>query len=450
MVKKRILWLMGLAVLTIVLALSGCSSSSNTATQTSASKNPTENSDKKIELKMEWWGSQARNDLTIKALKLFEAKHPNITIKPQFSTYDTYLDKLSVEVAGGNAADLIQMENTWMNDFGKRNILLDLTPYIKDNTINTDKIEKAGILAGTLNDKVLATPMGFVSQGVIYDSTVFKELGIEEPKESWTWKDFSDLSTKIAKAKGKGFYGTLDITSVSPTVSNVELYVRQYGDRLFGENKMGATSEELTNWFKLWDDLRKTGGATPPEVTSNAKSNIETRPITQGITAMDFDTQNKLPVYQKAMKDQTHKLKIVPIPHLENEKKNGNYLRSSVMLSGNAKTKYPKEVAMVINFLLNDKEAGKILSVDRGVPANNEIADLIKPTLTEPEQIGFDFIKTIAAKGSDTDPLWPPGYPEFEKKLKTTAESISYEKNTIEKAVHQFEMDADRILSGSN
>lgn len=450
MVKKRIFLLMGLAVLTIALALSGCSSSSNKATQTSDSKNPQENSDKKIELNMEWWGSQTRNDLTIKALKLFEAKHPNITIKPRFSSYDIYLEKLSTEVAGGNASDLIQMDAAWVSDFGKRNVLLDLTPYIKDNTINTDKIEKAAIKAGTLNDKVLATSMGLLSHGVIYDSTVFKELGIEEPKESWTWKDFSDISNKIAKAKGKGFYGALDITSVSPTIFNLELYVRQYGDRIFGENKTGATSEELTNWFKLWDDLRKTGGATPPEVTSNVKAAMETRPITLGIAAMDFDSTNKLPLYQKAMKDQTHKLKVITIPHLENEKRNGNYLRSGIMLSGNAKTKHPKEVAMVINFLLNDKEAGKILLADRGVPANNEIADLIKPILTEPDQMVFDFIKIIATKGSDPDPLFPPGYPEFEKKLITTAESISYGKSTIEKAVHQFEMDANLILSRSN
>jgi multiple sugar transport system substrate-binding protein len=448
MAKKNAFLLLGL---TAALALSGCSSTNNKpAAQTSDNGGNTKtNSDKKIELRMEWWGSQARNDMTVKALKLFEEKHPNITIKPQFSTYDTYLDKLSTEIAGGNAPDLIQMDHAWMNDFSNKNVLLDLNPFVQDKTLNLDKVDKAGIKASTYNNKLYSTSMGFLSLGVIYDSTVFKELGIPEPQESWTWKDFSDTAAKIAGAKGKGYYGALDITMVNPTTFNLDIFVRQNGHRLFEEGKLGATSEDLSAWFKMWDDLRKSGGATAPEVTSNVKQAIETRPITLGTAAMDFDTQNKLPLYQKAMKDQSHKLKIVPFPHMEGEKKNGTYLRSSIQLAGNAKTKYPKEVAMVLDFILNDKDAGKILGSDRGVPANSEIADLIRPTLSESEQIGFDLIKTVAAKASEADPAYPSGYPEFEKKLITTGESIAFNKSNIDNGVKQLVTDANQILGKS-
>jgi len=94
---------------------------------------------------MAWWGSQLRHDATLKSIEVMKQKYPNITIKPEYSSYDTYFGKITTQIAGGDALDIIQLDLAWMDSFTSTNVLLDLTPYVKDKTLKTEKIDTAGI-----------------------------------------------------------------------------------------------------------------------------------------------------------------------------------------------------------------------------------------------------------------------------------------------------------------
>src|SRR5437763_10237373 len=59
-----------------------------------------------------WWGNQDRADATGKAVQLFEAKHPNITVQTEFAGYSAYFQKLSTETAGRAAPDVIQSDGS--------------------------------------------------------------------------------------------------------------------------------------------------------------------------------------------------------------------------------------------------------------------------------------------------------------------------------------------------
>ena len=72
------------------------------------------------------------------------------------------------------------------------------------------------------------------------------------------------------------------------------------------------------------------------------------------------------------------RLRLAPIPTTDG-KDTGQYL-GSLMLSGFAGTKHPKEVAQFINFMVHDPEVGKIMGYDRGILATTEQFDAFKPT----------------------------------------------------------------------
>ncbi|OXM86482.1 ABC transporter substrate-binding protein [Paenibacillus rigui] len=432
-----------LTFISLALALSGCS----TAAPKDTKQASTGSTNKKIELRMTWWGSQTRHDLTTKALKLFEEKHPEITIKPEFSGWDGYFDKLSTQVAGANAPDIIQMDYAFLADYAKRGALLDLGPYVQSKDLNTDKHDPSMIKAGSIDGKLYAITMGVNAAGVIYNASVFKELGIEEPKDNWTWKDFSAVAGKIAQAKGKGYFGSPDI---SGTTNIFEIYTRQNGHGLFTDGKLGASKEDLASWFGMWEGLRKSGSVTTPEVTAAMTNALETRPISLGTAAMDFAWSNQLSTFQKVIKNQNDKLKIQVIPHLENEKKGGQYLKPSQFVSGYSKTAHPKEVAMLIDFLVNDPEATKILGSERGVPVNSQVREQLKPTLTEMDQLIFDFINTAAKQASDIDPPYPQGFAEIDKNFKTSSEQISFGQGAVDSIVGQFITGSNAILSKTN
>jgi multiple sugar transport system substrate-binding protein len=433
-----------------MLALSACASGSKDSgqgTQGASSTGEAKKDDgQKIELRMTWWGSQTRHDLTMKVLKLFEEKHPNITIKPEYSGWDGYFDKLSTQVAGANAPDLIQMDYAFLADYAKRGALLDLTPYSQSGELKTDKHDKSMLQAGSIDGKLYAVTLGVNAPGVIYNSAVFRELGIEEPKENWTWDDFKEIAGKIAKAKGKGYYGSPDI---SGTTNMFEVWARQNGGALFQNDQLGATKDDFLGWFKYWDDLRKSGAVTPAEVTASLTNALETRPITLGTAAMEFAWSNQVVAFQQLMKNQNDELKMQVIPHGVGEKKVGEYLKPSMFISGYAKTAHPKEVAMVIDFLVNDPDAAKILGSERGIPVNSDIRNQLKETVTKTERTIYDFIDTVSKHSSPISPPYPQGYAEIDKNFKSASEQIAFGQSTADQIVPGFIQDSNDILNKS-
>ncbi|KQX44661.1 ABC transporter substrate-binding protein [Paenibacillus sp. Root444D2] len=451
MLKKGTLSLVSLLLVT---GLAACSSGGNQSAQTSGTASPAvtataekaADSEKKVELRMTWWGSQTRHDLTIKALKVFEQKHPNITIKPEYSGFDGYFDKLSTQVAGANAPDVIQMDYAFIADYAKRGSLLDLSPY-SSKELKTDDLDKSMISAGTIDNKLYAITMGVNAPGVVYNASVFKELGITEPQESWTWKDFQDISTKISAAKGKGYFGSFD---ASGTTNIFEIFARQKGVGLFKDSQMGVTKDMLTEWYAMWAGLRKSNSITTPEITAATTNALETRPISLGTAAMDFAFSNQVGTFQKVNKNPNDKIKIQVLPHLDGEKKIGEYLKPSMFISGYAKTSHPKEVAMLIDFLTNDPDAYKILGADRGVPINAQIRQQLKSSLTENDQMIFDFIDTVSKHSSNIDPPYPQGFAEIDKNFTVSGQKVSFGQSSADDTANQFLTNANQVLSKTN
>ncbi|MFM9277641.1 ABC transporter substrate-binding protein [Paenibacillus sp. p-8] len=432
-----------LCCLTLLLFATACSGGTSGTSSGPGDKDQRGSTDQ-IELRMTWWGSQTRHDLTTKVIKLFEEKHPGITIKPEYSGWDGYFDKLTTQVAGSNAPDILQMDYAFLTDFARRGALLDLTPYAESKELRTEEHDKSMLKAGTVDDKLYAITLGVNAPGVIYDATLFKELGIEEPKESWTWEDFGEIAAKIAAAKGEGFYGSVDI---SGTTNMFEIFIRQKGKGLFDGGTLTATSEDLQQWFDMWAALRKNGGATSAEVTASTTSALETRPISVGTAAMEFTWSNQLLTFQQVNKNQDHKLAIQVIPHGVGEKQIGEYLKPGQFISGYAKTKHPKEVAMFIDFMVNDPEATAILGSERGVPVNSSVREQLQPSLSDAEKEIFKFIDLVSQHSSEIDPPYPQGYSEVDSSFKTTSEQIAFGQGSAQDVIAQFIENAKTSLA---
>ena len=218
----------------MALTLFGCGTSQqeNSSGQDSQGQETTSNgeidSSEQKELRFLWWGSQRRNDLTLDAISVFEEKNPDIKISPEYTSYETYFDKLTTQVAGGNAPDIIQMDLAWMDAFTQDEVLLNLDPYIESGALSMENVEEAAITSATFNDSVYGVTAGFIALGIIYNSTVFEELGIPEPDPNWTWTDFADIAAEISEKKGDNYYGTLDGSLMVPTAFTLEVFVNPF------------------------------------------------------------------------------------------------------------------------------------------------------------------------------------------------------------------------------
>lgn len=118
--KKKIL--AALLSVTMILGMTGCGNSSNeesapaaestaaaAKTEEAASTAAAESTDEPITLRMAWWGSQTRHDITVQAIELYESEHPNVTIEYEFYSFDDYFTKLKTLVASDQVWDIFQL-----------------------------------------------------------------------------------------------------------------------------------------------------------------------------------------------------------------------------------------------------------------------------------------------------------------------------------------------------
>lgn len=64
-----------------------------------------------VELRISWWGSDARHEATLKVLDLFMEKHPNIKVTAEYQGFDGYHDKLMTQISSGTEPDVFQLDN---------------------------------------------------------------------------------------------------------------------------------------------------------------------------------------------------------------------------------------------------------------------------------------------------------------------------------------------------
>lgn len=105
-----------------------------------------------VELRIMWWGDQKRADITNEALKIFQAKHPDIKISGEFAPSSGYFDKLNTQLASGTAPDLFFLGGNVV-DYAKKDVLLNLDPYV-GNELNLDGMDETMIEYGRLDGKL--------------------------------------------------------------------------------------------------------------------------------------------------------------------------------------------------------------------------------------------------------------------------------------------------------
>ena len=101
-----------------------------------------------VTLRVTWWGSQTRHDLTMAAIEKFEEKYPYITVEAEFTSWDGYWSKLATQVAGGLMPDVIQMDYQYLNQYAQSGVLADLTPFFESGAIDVSNVAQSVIDSG--------------------------------------------------------------------------------------------------------------------------------------------------------------------------------------------------------------------------------------------------------------------------------------------------------------
>lgn len=399
-----------------------------------------------INISMTWWGDTKRNEVYNKVIDLFEEANPNIKVERPFGTWAEYFDKLSTQIAGGNAPDVIGMHQRYVSEYALRGALYDLQPLVDSGALDVSDIPDSILKSGYVGDKLYMISQGVTGTGTAYNTSTFDQLGVSYPSMDWTWDEFSQKVNEIkaaADTKGMDLWASSDF---SIDIYNFTYWARSHGEHLFtSEGDLGFSEETAVSWFKLWKDYRDQG-FIPDAATV---SEYDSLPLEQSLFATNKIAITGMPASQIGLFQQQVTddgvVTICRMPHVEGQP-DPEYL-SGGFFTVNAKSENPEAAGMLISFFINNTEGQKTFKLEQGVPATTTAIDAIKDTLSESEMKSLDFIQNQLVKYSSYEPYPPTGYNEISVNFKTIAMSVAFGEQTPEEAAAQLMKDSNEVLS---
>ncbi|MEP5375793.1 MAG: extracellular solute-binding protein, partial [Hyphomicrobiales bacterium] len=132
------------------------------------------------------WGDPPEIAVWEKLVENFQVTHPDINIAVEVSDWESYWEKLLVQVAGGDAPDLFAMDAPIYPDWQARGVLLDLTAYLEADSATIDGLYEGPLSSYQLEEGTFGLPRDFQTIVMFYNKAMFDEAGIEYPSADWT------------------------------------------------------------------------------------------------------------------------------------------------------------------------------------------------------------------------------------------------------------------------
>lgn len=392
-----------------------------------------------VSLRIAWSGSDERNTRTQDALDLYVEQNPHVEISVEYTTATNFWDRLTTQVAGGNAPDIIQMSGQVLSQYATSDVLLDLGPYVDDGTIDVDGWEEEPLEAQTIDGVLYGIPPGLDGHALVYDATKFEELGIEPPSETWTWSEFGDLAREIAAAGGEGYYGTED---GGPQYEVLQSFLNQRGKQLFDGNELGFEAADVQDLWQFWGDLREDGAAVPADLQTAQGANPENSGVVQGYAAMDFTTSSQ---YTNFVGLSPGEVGMATYP-FGDDGEPGQVWRAGMAWSVTRTSASADEAAKLIDFLVNDSEAGALLQTTRGVPASPAIREEVLGTVDETEQRSFEHLEIVQSHDALVTPVLPTGFGDFNDLYQRLYYEYAFGRMSLDEAADQLMSEAPGLL----
>ena len=382
----------------------------------------TELADEPVTLRVTWWGGDTRHARTQEVFDLFEEKYPNISVEPEFSDWTGYWEKLATATAGGNAPDVIQMDQVYLASYASRGSLVDLSAQ---SQLDSSHLDQSVLDMGKWNDTLYAMPISTTSTGLLVNMDLLDELGTPLPDTStWTWDEFEAWAKEVTEKSPDDTYGSGIMTNEFA----LQLLARQQGDELFSEDDIVIEPETLAAYFQLALDWTKSGAAAPASAQAeNASLALDQTPFATGRTAAIFTPSTMITAYAAASGAE---LELVPLPTPDEDTTKYDYYKPGMYWSVSARSEHPAEAALLIDFMVNDPEAATIVGTERGIPANPQTLVDLGDDLTPEERKAADFAEQRESHLGDAPAIVPNGASDIETILSRYMQDVMFEEQT--------------------
>ncbi len=402
------------------------------------------------ELRMAWWGSQRRHDMTIGAIELYMQKNPNVTITYEFAGWGDYWTMLTTQAAGGNLPDIVQHDYQYLAEWAGRGQLLGLNRFVDSGLLDMSDVEEDAIAGGRLEGELYGVNIGSNGTTFVIDVDMFEAAGIPIPDWEWTWQDFERIAGRL--------HDELGVWAIGGNLQNWHIWNQIYislGQSAYARDGQGlgyTDDQPFIDHLRMLVRLQDAG--VVPHISEwlavYDEAGVEQQPIVAGDAAMAFVWSNQLiAMWRAAGEDRNFVLR--PVPRVAG-RASSVYVKPGQFLAVSARTGNPEAAVSFLNAWTNDVEMNRILSAERGVPISSVVANDLYGRISAAERPVFDYVIEVAQRGSPLPAPDPAGHSELEDNvfIAEVTEPVLFGRRTPEEGVRILRREAPGILQAAS
>lgn len=304
----------------------------------------------------------------------FTAQNPDIKINIEVVPWDTLLQRLTTDVAGGNAPDISIIGTRWLLDFASQGIAEPVDGYLttefKDSFIGT--FMNPGIIDG----KMMGLPVAASARAMMVNMDLYDQAGVAPPT---TWDELYAASKKIAELPDVYALGLQGKEIETDAYFYYSLWTHG-GDILNADGTSGLDSEAALTAAKLYKQMIDEG-LTQPSPTNYTREDVFNM-FKQGQLATIFT----FPMLIPQLKEEAPNLKYQILPFPEAGAKATYGVTDTLMMFADSDV---KEAAWkFIEFTYQDKYREEFDLGEGFLPVTKNVAALEHFT-SDPDVAGF-------------------------------------------------------------
>ena len=398
----------------------------------------------KVTLRFSWWGGDSRHKATVAAIEKYMKLNPDIVIKPEYSGWDGYHDKLTTQYAGNNAPDISQLDITMVMEYASRGLILDLTNYKNRYFKDIDESLWGGFKDSS--GKVWALPAGINCVSLHYNKTMLRKFGVEYPKPGITWDELFKVAQKATKdTNGDGRVDIYGIdTLFTPSSDAIPVIMYQWGNTMYRNNYSepnfdSGSMQKYLELAKRFQDAKVS--PSPQDIVIYTGSQTA---FNQGKVAMVPEMLSTIELTQSLMEDE---LVNIPWPKAAETGLTGTFLKPSQAMVINRKTKHPEEAIKFMSWFLTSPEAAEITTFQRGTPSSQGQREaLLHSNITQLQKKLINWTNECARYADAKQEISPPGELEVINKVIELMQEVQYGRSSIGDVVKKMQREAADIL----
>lgn len=358
----------------------------------------------RVTLNFTWWGADERANRYERAIELFEEQHPNIRVQTSFADFPNYWTQRSTDATGGNLPDVLQMDTSYIQEYANNGLLYDMSEF-EGEQLDISTIDENVLEAGVVNEQRVGIPLSTNTWSLIINPDLLDELDVEAPDWDYTWDEYYDFVAEVTEAgedHDPRIYGATDHTTIWWLFMH---HLLQQGIQPFDPNgEWNFTEDDLREFLESGDEVRP--------YTFPAERNEQLEPLgafDSGESVAEFTWDNFLANYGSQL--DTENLELMPPPSGPDGQKH-MFFKPSMQMSMGANTDHPEEAAELINFLVNDVEAGQIIGTEVGVPASQQRLEALEVEPGSYDEKVIEYEQRVREEGyaTETTPIHAQGF----------------------------------------